>query len=96
MKQVFFITYIRCDVKTMWYIVFISHSLHWRHIKIALQEYVIMLYIFLYISGYIVNFAWCCCQIVYVAHGGNKRLSCQNFGSVSNVSVKFISHRFLC
>ena len=25
----------------MCYIVFISHSLHWRYIKIALQEYVI-------------------------------------------------------
>ena len=24
----------------MCYIVFISHSLHWRYIKIALQEYV--------------------------------------------------------
>ena len=36
-----FITYIRCDVKTMCYIVFISHSLHWRYIKIALRKYVI-------------------------------------------------------
>ena len=25
----------------MCYIVFISHSLHWRYVKIALQEYVI-------------------------------------------------------
>ena len=33
-------TYIRCDVKTMCYIVFISHSLHWCYIKIAMQEYV--------------------------------------------------------
>ena len=31
-----------CDVKTMCYIVFISHSLHWRYIKTALQEYVII------------------------------------------------------
>ena len=31
-----------CDVKTMCNIVFISHSLHWRYIKTALQEYVIM------------------------------------------------------
>ena len=30
-----------CDVKTMCYIVFISHSLHWRYIKTALQEHVI-------------------------------------------------------
>ena len=30
-----------CDVKTMCYIVFISHSLHWRYIKTALQECVI-------------------------------------------------------
>ena len=30
-----------CDVKTMSYIVFISHSLHWRYIKTALHEYVI-------------------------------------------------------
>ena len=30
-----------CDVKTMCYIVFISHSLHWHYIKTALQEYVI-------------------------------------------------------
>ena len=30
-----------CDVKTMCYIVFISHSLDWRYIKTALQEYVI-------------------------------------------------------
>ena len=30
-----------CDVKTMCYIVFISHSLHWRYIKTALQDYVI-------------------------------------------------------
>ena len=29
------------DVKTMCYIVFISHSLHWRYIKTALQAYVI-------------------------------------------------------
>ena len=29
------------DVKTMCYIVFISHSLHWHYIKTALQEYVI-------------------------------------------------------
>ena len=36
-----FITYIRCDVKTMCYIVFISHSLQWRYIKIALRKYVI-------------------------------------------------------
>ena len=28
----------------MYYIVFISHSLHWRYIKIALQKYVIMLF----------------------------------------------------
>ena len=34
----------RCDVKTMCYIIFISYSLHWRSIKIALQEYVIKLY----------------------------------------------------
>ena len=26
----------------MCYIVFISHSLHWRYIKIALQEYVMI------------------------------------------------------
>ena len=32
----------RCDVNTMCYIVFISHSLHWRYIKIALRKYVIM------------------------------------------------------
>ena len=32
------ITYIRCDVKTMSYIVFISYSLHWSCIKIALKE----------------------------------------------------------
>ena len=31
-----------CDFKTMCYIVFISHSLHWRYIKTALQEYVII------------------------------------------------------
>ena len=31
-----------CDVKTMCYIVFISHSLHWHYIKTALQEYVII------------------------------------------------------
>ena len=30
-----------CDVKTMCYIVFITHSLDWRYIKTALQEYVI-------------------------------------------------------
>ena len=29
------------DVKAMFCIVFISYSLHWRYIKIALQEYVI-------------------------------------------------------
>ena len=29
----------------MYYIVFLSHSLHWRYIKIAFQEYVIMLFI---------------------------------------------------
>ena len=29
------------DVKTMCYIVLISHSLHWRYIKTAFQEYVI-------------------------------------------------------
>ena len=29
----------------MCYIVFISHSLHWRYIKIALRKYVIMLII---------------------------------------------------
>ena len=28
----------------MCYIVFITHSLHWRYIKTALQEYVIMLF----------------------------------------------------
>ena len=33
-----------CDVKTMCYIVFISHSLHWRYIKTALHEYVIKLF----------------------------------------------------
>ena len=33
-----------CDVKTMCYIVSISHSLHWCYIKAALQEYVIMLF----------------------------------------------------
>ena len=38
-------TYTRCDVKTMCYIVFISHTLHWRGIKIALQEYVIKCFI---------------------------------------------------
>ena len=31
-----------CDVKTMCYIVFMTHSLHWRYIKTALQEYVII------------------------------------------------------
>ena len=31
-----------CDVKTMCYIGFISHTLHWHYIKTALQEYVIM------------------------------------------------------
>ena len=36
-----FVTYIRCDVTTMCYMVFVSHSLHWQYIKIALQEYVI-------------------------------------------------------
>ena len=30
----------------MCYIVFISHSLHWLYIKIALQEYVIILDIY--------------------------------------------------
>ena len=30
-----------CDVKTMCYIVFISHSLHWHYIKTALHKYVI-------------------------------------------------------
>ena len=40
MEEVF-ITYIRFDIKTMCYIVFISQSLHWHYIKIALQEYVI-------------------------------------------------------
>ena len=34
-----------CDVKTMCYIVFISHSLHWHYIKTALQEYVINIFI---------------------------------------------------
>ena len=34
----------RCDIKTMCCIVFISHSLHWHYIKIALQEYVIIPY----------------------------------------------------
>ena len=29
------------DVKTMCHIVCITHSLHWRNIKTALQEYVI-------------------------------------------------------
>ena len=36
-----FITYIRCDVKTMCYILFISHSSHWRYIKIAFRKYII-------------------------------------------------------
>ena len=31
-----------CDVKIMCYIVFITHGLHWRYIKTALQEYVII------------------------------------------------------
>ena len=30
-----------CDVRTMCYIVYISHSLHWHYIKTALQEYVV-------------------------------------------------------
>ena len=30
-----------CDVRTMCYIVFVSHSLHCHYIKTALQEYVI-------------------------------------------------------
>ena len=34
-----------CDVKTMCYIVFVSHSLHWRYIKTALQEYVIKVFL---------------------------------------------------
>ena len=34
-----------CDVKTKCYIVFVSHSLHWRCIKTALQEYVITQFI---------------------------------------------------
>ena len=34
----------KCDVKTICYIVFISHSLHWHYIKTALHEYVITLY----------------------------------------------------
>ena len=38
-----FITYIRCDVKTMCHILFVSGSLQWRYIKIAIQEYVIKL-----------------------------------------------------
>ena len=33
----------------MSYIVFISHSLHWRYIKTALQEYVIILFL---VSGF--------------------------------------------
>ena len=38
------VSYRTCDVKTMCYIVFIPHSLHWRYIKTALQEYVINSY----------------------------------------------------
>ena len=38
-------TYTRCDVKTMCYIAFISHTLHWHCIKIALQEYVIKCFV---------------------------------------------------
>ena len=29
----------------MCYIVFVSHSLHWRYIKIALRKYVIKIYL---------------------------------------------------
>ena len=35
----------RCDVKTMCYIVFISHSLHSRYIKIAFRKYVIKFFL---------------------------------------------------
>ena len=34
----------------MCYILFISHSLHWRYIKIALQEYVIMPLLFQFVT----------------------------------------------
>ena len=48
-----------CDVKTMCYIVFISHSLHWHYIKTALQEYVINPVISTSESGFI-NFLNVC------------------------------------
>ena len=37
---------------TMCYIVFISHSLHWRYIKIALRKYVITFHIELQLINY--------------------------------------------
>ena len=41
-----------CDIKTICYIVFISHSLHWRYIKTALQEYVIVMNKLLVLTSY--------------------------------------------
>ena len=43
MEKVFYNIH-TCDAKTMCYIVFISHSLLWRYIKIVLHEYVITFY----------------------------------------------------
>ena len=48
-----------CDVKTMCYIVFISHSLHWCYIKTALQEYVMNL---------MIHFQWCTVLISHSFH----------------------------
>ena len=47
----------------MCYIAFIRHSLHWRYINAALQEYVINIYIYIYesvecIIGYSRYAAW--------------------------------------
>ena len=76
----------------MCYIVFISHSLHWRYIKIALQEYVInifiiILYIIIIILHIIIIILYIMIIISYSTRGFD-RLNCGSCGIKSDKSLQ--------